>query len=307
MNRPALAAALTLLACTRLAAQAASPSAGPSSPASPAAPGRTAAAKDTIPGQPLLLPGVVVTGWRFGSGGGQTLSRADLQNAPQPGEDPFRMVGRLPGVSGSDLSAKFYVRGGSNDELLVRLDGLELVEPFHVKEFEGGALSIVDMQALGGVDLVTGGFTAEYGNRLTGVFDMRTAAPPQAGTRTSLGLSLTSARALSQGGFGGGRGQWMVSARRGYLDLVLDMVRASHTDGNYFVPRYGDAMGKVSWRLGERHTVGLHALYAGDQFHARDHQDLLARTSYGDRYVWGDWSARWARDWRARPSSRPAG
>jgi hypothetical protein len=286
MRSAAAAALLAAAFAAPLPAQSASPGDSTARPA--------AAARDTVTAPPLLLPGVVATGWRFGAAAGaQSLSRSDWENAPQPGEDPFRMVDRLPGVSSGDLSAKFYVRGGSNDELLVRLDGLELVEPFHVKEFEGGALSIVDMQALGGVDLLTGGFTAEYGDRLTGVFDMRTAAPPRQGTRTTLGLSLTSARALSQGGFGGGRGQWMVSARRGYLDLVLDMVDASHTDGNYFVPRYGDLMGKVRYRLGERHDVGFHALYASDRFRARDHQDLLARTGYGNGYMWGDWTARW--------------
>ncbi|HEX8432495.1 MAG TPA: Plug domain-containing protein, partial [Longimicrobium sp.] len=105
---------------------------------------------DTVP---VALPGVVASGWRIG-GSAQSLSRADWQNAPQPGEDVFRMVTRLPGVSANDLAAKFAVRGGSNDELLVRLDGLDLVEPFHLREFEGGALSLVDMEALGSVELI---------------------------------------------------------------------------------------------------------------------------------------------------------
>ncbi|HET6763264.1 MAG TPA: TonB-dependent receptor plug domain-containing protein, partial [Longimicrobiaceae bacterium] len=260
---------------------------------------RTVPARDTLIAAPVpratLLPAVVVTGWRFGARGadGQSLSRADWENAPQPGEDPFRMVGRLPGVTSSDESARFHVRGGANEELLVRIDGLELVEPFHVKEFEGGAISVVDAAALGGVELLTGGFTAEYGDRLTGVFDMRTAAPPAAGTRTELGLSLTNARYLGRGGFGEGRGGWMLSARRGYLDLVLDMVHAARTDGNYFVPRYGDAMGKVQWRLSPRHEISLHALWAGDRFSARDRQTLLAHTRYSDGYAWATWTGQY--------------
>jgi outer membrane cobalamin receptor len=257
--------------------------------ASPASPNTSA---ETTRSAARTLAPIIVTAWRFGAvpAGAQSLSRAEWANAPQPGEDVFRMVGRLPGVTASDLSSKFYVRGGSNDEMLVRLDGLELVEPFHVKEFEGGALSIVDMDALGGVDLLTGGATAEYGNRLTGVFDMRTATPPRSGARTAVGLSLTNARFLSQGGWGAGRGQWMVSARRGYLDLVLGRVTDTNNGVDKIVPRYGDVMGKVTYRLGASNTVSLHGLYAGDQFHARDN-DLLAGTSYGNRYLWANWYA----------------
>ncbi|HYW09335.1 MAG TPA: TonB-dependent receptor plug domain-containing protein [Longimicrobium sp.] len=241
---------------------------------------------DTVP---VALPGVVASGWRIG-GSAQSLSRADWRNAPQPGEDVFRMVTRLPGVSADDLAAKFAVRGGSNDELLVRLDGLELVEPFHLREFEGGALSLVDMEALGSVELIPGGFPARYGNRLTGVFDMRTAALPAHGGRTVVGLSLTNARVLTHQGFAGGKGEWLFSARRGYLDLVLEQVDDAESEGDRIIPRYGDALAKVQYRFGRSHVVSVHGLYAGDQFRARD-GELEASTRYGTLYGWMNWRA----------------
>ena len=280
-----------LLAAAPLAAQ----SAAEGAPGGSAA-GTAPAAADTVPR--VGLDELVVSAWRFGGRQGparaQSLSREDWENAPQPGEDVFRMVNRLPGVSANDLSSRFAVRGGSNDELLVRLDGLELVEPFHLREFEGGGLSIVDMEALGGVDLVSGGAPAEYGDRLTGVFDMRTTQAPADGHRTVLGLSLTNARALAQHAFAGGRGEWMLSARRGYLDLVLDMVEENEPQGNTMIPRYGDVMGKVQYQLGASHLVSVHGLYASDSFRARD-GDLTARTGYGNAYAWANWRARFGR------------
>lgn len=211
----------------------------------------------------------------------QMLTAEDIQNIPHFGEDIYRAVRRLPGVSASDYSARFTVRGGDNNEVLVLLDGLELYEPFHLKDINGGALSIIDVEAIGGVNLMTGGFTAEYGNKLSGVFDINTIKPETERHRTSLGLSLLHARVMSEGTFGNGKGHWLASARRGYFDLVMQVVEPE----SKFRPTYYDVLGKWQYRLSNRHTFSANVLHAGDNLDLEEDGDVT-NTGYGNSYGW---------------------
>jgi hypothetical protein len=237
----------------------------------------------------VTLAEIVVTPSRFSAleerpVSSATLSREDIESEPQLGEDLYRAITRLPGLSSSDISARFWVRGGPNEELLARLDGLDLVEPFHLKDFDG-ALSIIDVATIGSLDLTTGGFTTEYGDRLTGVLAMRTLTEDAEGPHTTLGLSITSVRASSRGAFGSGRGHWLVSARRGYLDVALKLIG----DNDSISPTYYDGFAKVEYRLSDRHTLAMHALYARDDLTYTETSEPELASGYGSRYAWATW------------------
>lgn len=88
----------------------------------------------------------------------QSLTREEVASRPQIGEDLFRAANRPPGVAASDFSAGLNVRGARSDEVLVMLDGMQLREPYHLKDIRSG-LSILDVHATGAVDLVPGSFT----------------------------------------------------------------------------------------------------------------------------------------------------
>jgi len=240
--------------------------------------------------QPVTLSAVTVTPGSFKVMGTeapsrQTLTQREIRTMPQLGDDFFRAIARLPGVGGNDFSTRFTVRGGEYEEVLVTLDGLQIYEPFHLKDIDGGAMSIVDVAAVRDIELLTGGYSAEYGDRMSGVMTVKSRDPEPGRKRLSLGLSIVNARALAEGTFDDDRGSWLVSARRGYIDYVLQLAGADEQ----IKPSYYDVYGKVQHRLGKKHILSAHVLHAGDNMHFRgedsDAGDTL-ETSYGNSYVW---------------------
>ena len=218
------------------------------------------------------------------------LNREQIEELPHFGDDLFRAMTILPGTSANDFSAAFNVRGGFNREVLVRIDGLEIYEPFHLKDFQG-SFSILDPSLTAGVDLTPGGYSAEFGDRMTGVLEMTTTNPTE--LRTTFGISFSNIWAGTAGRFADGKGRWIGSARRGFLDLVLKLSNAGEDQGDANdeepAPRYWDLFAKIDFDLTPSHTVGLKVLAANDTLdfdEVEDDEAFEADTAYGNQYLW---------------------
>lgn len=221
----------------------------------------------------------------------QTMSRAEIEAAPF-GEDLFRALNRLPGLSSGDYGAQFSIRGGRQDETLILLDGLEIYEPFHLKDFAEGALSVIDVETVDGVELLTGGFPAHYGDKRSGVMKIASRTPREDGTHVSLGASLINAHALAEGTFGGPKGSWLLSGRRGFADVLLQLLNKKETKA----PTYEDVFGTIRYRLGPNHALAMNVLQAADHYRfsingTTGFADSIktveaANNGYGNSYVW---------------------
>ncbi len=222
----------------------------------------------------------------------QTMSREEIESVPQIGEDVFRAVNRLPGLSSGDYTAHFSIRGGRHDETLILLDGLEIYEPYHLKDFNEGAISIIDAETIDGIELMTGGFPAEYGNKRSGVFSITSRKPQPGPMRYSAGLSFMNARAMAQGTFAQDKGAWFVSGRRGYLDLVFRLMNQNDLPS----PFYYDLFSKLRYDLHRNHSLAIDFLHAGDSYRfdaeaTTGFQDSIktreiANNTYGNSYAW---------------------
>ena len=91
-------------------------------------------------------------------------------------DDPARLVTAFAGVAGGLSSNGISIRGNSPMFLQWRLEGMEAVNPTHYSDITGiggGVLAALSSHVLRNSDFFTGAFPAEYGNALSGVFDMQ--------------------------------------------------------------------------------------------------------------------------------------
>ncbi len=122
---------------------------------------------------PMTLPTVEIVGKAMAAAAGSTvITPAQLQsNVGIFKNDVVQYVTQLPGVvTVSGISSQYYVRGGGPDENLVLVDGMQIYNLSHAF----GLLSFVDPLIVKVADFSVGGFQAEYGGRLSSVFDIQT-------------------------------------------------------------------------------------------------------------------------------------
>ena len=238
--------------------------------------------------KPVELDEIVVTPGRFAIDDGTpsklSLSKQRIEQFPLIGNDAMRAAHIFPGVVASDYSARFSVRGSEKDDILVRLDGMELFNPYHLQDF-GGAVSLVGLDLIHRVELLIGGFPAEYGDKMSGVFDITTKEGDIETISANFGLDLINTTAMVEGPLSE-KGSWRLSARRGYVDLILAMI---DFDEDY-KPQYADVYGKLTYTPTQTDALTLNGLYGWDKNRIRQGDpDNNLDSRYDNLTVWTRW------------------
>jgi hypothetical protein len=217
----------------------------------------------------------------------KTDGRDRLLSSPEHTADPLLPVSRAAGVATTDGSGGLNVRGGSSRETKIVLDGLELYDPYHLKD-RGGPISILDSQNVGEVGLLSGGFPAEYGGHMSAVVEMDTVAPSD---RFEAGASVSSGEMrVAAGGVLRQRLRWLVSARQGDPSRLLEALGADPA----YRPPFSDFFVKADQRLGDGTTLSLQVLGADDEVEKDDNDEALEtirepgtlRSLHSQRYAW---------------------
>jgi len=219
----------------------------------------------------------------------RSLTHEDLQRRSRLGDDLQRALAGSPGIVTADKSAALGVRGGDPSETLVLLDGLEIDEPLHLRDFLGFS-SVIDARAIARADLLGGGFTAEYGDHFSGIVDLTTVDRDDA-DRSLMSTSLIDSALLTGGPFRAADGAWLVSGRTWYPDSVLDVVDPGGED---ISPTYHDVLAKfdLHGKNGSRLGGDVLATLEGVDF-VSDPGDGRVSARNASQYAWIHFDAPW--------------
>lgn len=194
-----------------------------------------------------------------------SVDQRTIQNMPDVGEDPIRVTQRLPGAAASGASAIAHFRGGEAGEIGIMLNGQWLFDPFHIRDYQN-IFSAIDARAIEGVEIYTGGFPVRYGDRMSGLVLMDSIESEQS-RHSEIGISVFNTSMLTAGG--SGNKSWLLSARRGNLDIVIDP--------RFGQPSYFDVFGEFAYEFTPRTRLSFNVLYANDAI------DLVLETEPTER------------------------
>ncbi|MCX6151811.1 MAG: TonB-dependent receptor [Ignavibacteriales bacterium] len=147
----------------------------------------------------------------------QRMTIKELELLPKGVEtDVMRSLQLIPGVkSTGDVSARYYVRGGSSDQNLVLLNGVSVYNPFHAM----GLFSVIDPEMINVVEFYKGGYTAEFGERLSSVLNLVTKNGNRNRYTGSANLSFLTTKASVEGPIP--NGSFIITGRKSLFDNVL--------------------------------------------------------------------------------------
>ena len=179
----------------------------------------------------------------------------------------------LPGVSfNNELSTQYNVRGGSFEENLVYVNGIEVYRPFLVRSGQQEGLSFVNTELTQNVDFSAGGFQAKYGDKLSSVLDITYRKPERFGAGVQ--ASLLGASATVEGVSKNDKWKAMLGARYRNNTLFLN---SGDTEAD-FQPSFTDVQAFLSYAWNSRFSLEFLGSYSLNNYEV---YPTSRRTNFG--------------------------
>jgi hypothetical protein len=166
----------------------------------------------------------------------------------------------LPGVVFTgDQGGQLYIRGGSPVQNRILLDGMTIYNPFH----SIGFFSVFETELIRNVDVLTGGFNAEYGGRISAVVDVKTREGNRKRLSGLVSASPFQAKALIEGPIvplkseGGSSVSFVLTGKQGLINQT-DQQLYKYVNDSVGIPfDYRDVYGKLSFMAGNGSKLNL--------------------------------------------------
>jgi hypothetical protein len=183
-------------------------------------------------------------------------------------DDPLRAIQSLPATTATDdFHSEFAVRGNPFRYVGLVVDGVPTRYLMHAANVDdGGSIAMINSETLSSVSLLPGSYPQRTGRQLGAEVDLATREGSRDEFRGRVGLSGTSATVLGEGPIANGKGSWLASARRSYLNYLVNRINPDTGFAFGFV----DAQGKAVYDVSARHQVAVTALVGRAVFDDND-------------------------------------
>ena len=175
-------------------------------------------------------------------------------------QDIIKTLQLMPGVSpSSEGGSGFFVRGGDADQNLILLDEAPVYNASHLLGF----FSVFNSDALKDVKLYKGGIPAQYGGRISSVLDVRMKNGNNKKFGVTGGIGLISSRLTVEGPIVKDKGSFIISGRRTYADLMLQLFTNQFDGGQLY---FYDLNAKANYNLGLKDRLYASGYFGRDVF-----------------------------------------
>jgi len=204
-----------------------------------------------LPTSSYTLENVNISATRRRSDGMQDINAEGIRfTADANGGSVESIIATQAGVSShNELSSQYNVRGGNFDENSVYVNGTEILRPLLVRSGQQEGLSFINPDMVESIIFSTGGFSVEYGDKMSSVLDI-TYRKPQ-GFESTLMASLLGASAY----VGAGNDKFSFSGSVRYKTTRY-LLGTLDTHGEYD-PSFLDYQTYMSWTPNTRWEIGL--------------------------------------------------
>lgn len=181
-----------------------------------------------------------------------TVTPKQLRALPTTGgeADIAQYLTILPGViSTGDQGGQLYIRGGSPIQNKILLDGLTIYNAFH----SIGLFSVFETETIRNVDVLTGGFNAEYGGRISAIVDINTREGNKKRFGGLVGASPFLGKLLIEGPIkplrddGKGSSSFMLTGKKSFIENTSTSLYSYVNDSLGLPYDFTDLYGKVSF------------------------------------------------------------
>lgn len=211
---------------------------------------------------------VVVTGGYFNdvelnSVSSVGFNHEEIRRSPGAAGDISRMIAILPSVSQvADNTNDLMVRGGSPFENGFFVDNIQIpnINHFPVQGATGGAIGILNVNFIEDAKFNAGGFNSSFGNRLSSITEIKFREGNRDAFYSQLDFNLGGFGGCVEGPIAGGKGSYLLSGKRSYLDLIVGAI------GTGAAPRYGDVQGKVVYDFDQYNRLTLLNIFGNSIF-----------------------------------------